>query len=66
MKAVQNILSAISALLAAIALIYGFWLFGSAGGADAGSPARFTLLLAAACVSVVATTVVTLVRNKTY
>lgn len=64
MRKLQAILTALSALLVTFTVISGFWIryFGNAA-ADAGSASFHMVLAVATGVTVLATTVVTLIRK---
>jgi hypothetical protein len=64
MKATQTILSVLSALLVAFMLILWLWGENPFSASLAGSAPLQTVLAVAAFVCVLATTVVTLIRNK--
>ena len=64
MRSIQIILSVISLLLVIFTLICGFWIHNSKNVIDMESSVNFHMMIAvAACVSVLAATIITLVRR---
>ena len=65
MKTLQVILSVISTLLVAFSLICGFWIHNSKQVADLASSINFHMWLGVATgISVLATTIITLIKKK--